>query len=153
MPLSPPPRDADGKVIPHDHPGIGSADGIIRRITEQYIVQEANGSKRLSTMAFGPSNGPNKGMSVDLQAQIVEAGLDCREHLNTTTPQCIGAIRFEAGALRKVNLQIGFDPLKSNPHHGEVWGRFTGKMKGRILPNIAAWFVEIAGVSIDPRQF
>ena len=152
MPLSPPPRDKHGKVMPHDNQGISSTDGIIRRIPEHWIVTEANGRRRLSSLAFSPSSEPNGGMSIDLQAQIEEAGLDGREFLTVTNPQCIGAIRFEAGALRGVNLQVGFDPLPSNPHHGEVWGNFTNAMKRQTLPSLARWFVEIDGVAILARS-
>lgn len=152
MPLSPPPRDEHGKVMPHDHQDIGSADGIIRRISDQWIVTESDGRKRLSSVAFNPSSGPNGGMSVDLQAQIEEAGLNCREYVTTTSPESIGAIRFEAGALRGAGLQVGFDPLLSNPHHGEVWGNFSKPMKGCILPGLAVWFVEIEGVAISARN-
>jgi hypothetical protein len=151
VPLSPPPRDAHGKVIPHDHRGIGQHDVLIRRITEQWIVTEADGRRRLSSLAFNPSSGPNGGMSVDLQVQIEEAGLNCREFLTVTNPHCIGAICFEAGVLREINLQVGFDPMPSNPYHGEVWGNFTRAMKNRILPSLATWFMEIDGVAISPR--
>lgn len=151
MPLSPPPHDAHGNVIPHDHHGIGSADGIIRRIPENWIVTESNGRRRLSSMAFSPSSGPHGGMSVDLQAQIEEAGLDCCEFLSTTSPQCVGSIRFEAGALRGQGFKVGFDPQPLNPYHGEVWGHYTGAMKRRILPGLAIWFVEIEGVAISAR--
>lgn len=152
MPLSPPPRDKQGKVIPHDHKGIGSSDGIIRRISEQWIVDGPGGSKQISSIAFNPSSEPNGGMSVDLQVQIEEAGLDCRKFLSTTTPQYAGSVRFEAGKLREVGLQVGFDPLPLNPHHGEVWGRFTDSMRRRILPRLASWFVEILGVVISARS-
>jgi len=138
--------------MPHDHEGIDSTNGIIRRITDQHIVEDAQGRKRLSSMAFNPSSGPQGGMSVDLQAQIEEAGLNCREFINTTTPQCTGAVRFQAGALRGENLQVGFSPLPTNPYHGEVWGNFTDAMKRRILPSLASWFMEIEGVSISARS-
>jgi hypothetical protein len=148
VPLSPPPRDTHGKIIPHDYPDIGSTDGVIRRIPEDWIVTESNGRRRISSLTFSPSSGSHGGMSVDLQAQIEEAGLNCREFINTTTPQCIGAIRFEVGALRELNFMVGFNPQPSNPHHGEVWGNFTGAMKRQILPRLASWFIEIEGVSI-----
>jgi len=151
VPLSPPPRDADGKVIPHDHQDIGLTDGIIRRVSEQWIVTESDGTKRLSSMAFHPSSGPNGGMSVDLQAQIEEADLNCREFLLTTSPPYAGSVRFEAGALRGAGLQAGFDPQPSNPHHGQVWGNFTDGMKKRTLPGLATWFVEMEGVAISVR--
>lgn len=152
MPLSQPPCDENGNVMPHDHPGIGATDGIIRRISAQWIVDGPGGSKQISSMAFNPSTGPNGGMSVDLQAQIEEAGLNCRKFLSTTTPQYAGSVRFEAGALRGVGLQVGFDPLPTNPHHGEVWGKFTDSMRKRTLPSLARWFVEISGVVLSARR-
>src|SRR5262245_45699412 len=138
--------------MPHDHQGISSTDGIIRRISEQWIVDGPGGSKQISSIAFKPSSEPNAGMSVDLQAQIEEAGLDCREFLSTTTPQYAGSVRFEAGKLRESSFQVGFDPLPTNPHHGEVWGRFTDSMRKRTLPSLAKWFVEIPGVVISARS-
>ena len=90
-------------------------------------------------------------MSVDLQTQIEEAGLNCRQFLVDTKPQCVGAIRFEAGALREANLQVGFDPQPLNPYHGEVWGNFSRDMKRRILPDLARWFVKIEGVALAAR--
>jgi hypothetical protein len=73
-------------------------------------------------------------MSVDLQVQIEEAGLNCRDYITGTSPVSVGSIRFEAGALRGQGLKVGFDPQPSNPHHGEVWGNFSNPMKSRILP-------------------
>jgi hypothetical protein len=67
LPLKPPPRDEVGVVIPHDHDEISSDDQIIRRISEQFLVKdEKTGGRRISSMAFNPSTGPNGGMSVDL---------------------------------------------------------------------------------------
>jgi hypothetical protein len=129
-----------------------ATDGIIRRITVHHIVEDAQGRRRLSSMAFSPSSGPNGGMSVDLQAQIEEAGRDCREFISTTSPEGIGAIRFEVGALRGVNLQVGFDPQPSNPYHGQVWGNFTNAMKRQTLPRLASWFMRIEGVNISAQQ-
>ena len=151
MPLSPPPLDKHGRVMPHNRAGIGPTDGIIRRISEQWIVDGPGGIEQRSSMAFNPSSGPNGRMSVDLQAQIEEAGLNCREFLSTTTPQYTGSVRFETGKLREAGLQVGFDPLPTNPHHGEVWGKFTDSMRKRTLPSLASWFVEIPGVAISAR--
>ena len=147
MPLEPPPLDQHGNVIPHDHPGIGSTDGIIRRISQYHVVIGSDGRKRLSSRAFDASSDTNGGMSVDLQAQIEEAGLNCREYV--TSPVWFGSVRFEAGALRRESLQVGFHPIEQNPYHGEIWGNFSSAMKRRILPRLATWFVEIEGVAIS----
>lgn len=146
LPLEPPPRDDEGNVIPHDHPGIGPDDGIIRRVSEHHVVtDEKTGGKRLSSMAFKPSTGENAGMSVDLQAQIEEAGFDARAYV--TTPRWVGSVRFRAGDLRSENFQVGYDPVPDNPHHGEVWGTFS-RAQQRRLRQLCEWFVPINGVVI-----
>lgn len=62
MPLKPPPRDAQGVVIPHDHDEIYSDDQIIRRISELQLVDDKKtGGRRISSLAFNPSAGPNGG--------------------------------------------------------------------------------------------
>lgn len=146
MPLTPQRNPTTGQVIPHDHPEIKNTDGIIRRISEEQLVfDEKIGRKRISTKAFQASSGPNEGMSVDLQVQIEEAGLDARVYV--TTPKWIGSVRLEAGTLRERNLKVGFRPTRNNPYHGEVWGAFP-KSTQRYLLNNCVWFVEIPGVSI-----
>ena len=146
MPLQPPPRDAAGSVTPHNHEGIKANDGIIRRVSDQQIVTDAkSGGRRLSSMAFKASTGANAGMSVDLQKQIEDAGLDARTYV--TTPRWTGSLRFEAGPLRAEGFMVGFDPLPDNPHHGEVWGAFS-KAKQKRLSQICQWFVPIEGVAI-----
>lgn len=146
MPLQSPPRDAQGNVEPHDHVGIQAEDGILRRVSRQLVVFDPKiGRERLSSMAFKASTGSNAGMSVDLQRQIEEVGLDA--HLYVTTPQWVGSLRFAAGALRSEDFLVGFDPLPDNPHHGEVWGIFS-KLKQKRLCELCQWFVPIDGVSI-----
>lgn len=151
MPLSPPPRKADGTVAPHDHPEILGADGVIRRVSEQQVVFDAKlGGKRLSTKAFKPSSGHEGGLSVDLQRLIEEAGLDAKAYV--TSPRWIGSIRFVAEGLRAEGFRVGFEPISgsseyANPFHGEVWGDFT---RARItrLSQICEWFVGLDGVAL-----
>lgn len=153
MPLTPPPRDASGEVIPHDHEGIASEDGVIRRVSDQQIIFDPKiGGHRLSSAAFNPSSGPNGGMSVDLQALIEEAGINPQQYV--TTPKWMGSIRFMAGSLRTEEFKVGYDPieedpprLQENPYHGEVWGTFN-KSKQRKLREMCVWFVPIPGVSV-----
>lgn len=151
MPLEPPPRDVRGEVIPHDHEGILPDDGIIRRISEQQLIRDdKTGGRRISSMAFKPSSGPNGGLSVDLQRQVEEAGLDARKFV--TTPRWTGSIRFKAGELRAEGFQVGYEPLEpDNPYHGEVWGRFT-KVKQSRLRQLCEWFVQIDNVSIGANE-
>ena len=148
MPLSEPPRDANGVVVPHDHLGIADADRIIRRISDEHIVPDpkAPSGKRISTLAFQSSKEGNLGMSVDLEASIIEAGLDVRSFV--TTPKFMGSVWFHAAYLRSETFQVGYDPLPDNPHHGEVWGNFTRGRKKSLLAS-AQWFVPIHGVSLS----
>ena len=139
MPLDPPPRNAQGEVVPHDHPGIDPNDGILRRVTPyHYVPDPKTGGQRLSTMAFQASTGDGGGMSVDLQRLIEEAGLDAKVYV--VSPPYIGAVRFTCGALRSEGFNVGYDPEPENLYHGEVWGVFS-KAKQRRLVDLAATFV------------
>lgn len=147
MSLEPPPRDPLGRVIPHDHAGIAPSDGVIRRISDNQVVADKNGQRRISSKAFQGSSEINGGMSVDLERSIVDAGLDPKAFV--TTPRWIGSVRFEAGTLRSEGFRVGFHPLPENPHHGEVWGDFS-KPKKRQLQRLCVWFVPIEGVLTSP---
>lgn len=145
MPLKLPPRN-NNVVTPHDHEGILHDDGIIRRISEEYVVyDEKIGGRRLSSKAFQASSEENGGMSIDLQRQIEEAGIDAREFV--TTPCWTGSVIFKAGDLRNEEFKVGFDPITDNPYHGQVWGNFTNGKKKRMR-RFCVWFVPIDNVSI-----
>jgi hypothetical protein len=146
--LHAPPRNEQGEVTPHNHSGIQNDDGIIRRVSPQFVVFDPKtGGKRISTMAIRPSRGQNGGMSVDLQCEIEQAGLNAREFV--ISPPWIGAIRFEAGQLRSEEFKVGYDPLPQNPYHGEVWGNFTSARQKKLLA-IGTWFVPIESVGLHP---
>jgi hypothetical protein len=86
-------------------------------------------------------------MSIDIEQSILEARLDAREFV--TRPPFIGSVWFTAGFLRSESLQLGSDPiLPDNPHHGEAWGDFSKRRRGRLLKN-AQWFVKIEGVDLQ----
>lgn len=154
MPLQPL-RDANGNVTPHDHLDILPEHGIIRRISEHYLVPDEKQSegRRISSMAFKASSDTNGGMSVDLQHEIEKDGRNPKEFV--TTPIWIGSVRFEARQLRETEFgfKVGADPLDSkpgmaaNPYHGQVWGSFTRGKQRRLLQR-CEWFVAIDGVSL-----
>lgn len=85
-------------------------------------------------------------MSVDLQREIERAGLDVKVFV--TTPRWIASVRFVAGALRDIGLQVGFDPIDVNPFHGQVWGAFT-RAQQDAMRSACEWLVRIEGVEID----
>ena len=150
MQLKPPPRDDQGVVVPHNHDEISSEDQIIRRISVQQLVKfEKSGGLRIASIAFNPSQGPNGGLSVDLKRQIEEAGLDARRYV--TDARWLGSIYFTAGALRENGFLVGFDPLPSNPYHGEIWGSFTRPQKEK-LHQLCRWFVQIDNVEIGASK-
>lgn len=147
MPLSKPPRDATGEVVPHNHEGIMQTDRIIRRVSEEHFVPDPKAAtgRRVSSLAFQASTIGNRGMSVDIESSIVEAGIDPTTFV--TTPQYIGSVWFHAGYLRSEGFLVGYDPLPENPHHGEVWGNFTKGLRKKLL-KVAQWFVEIDNVDL-----
>ena len=60
-----PQLDVDGSVVPHDHFDILDADGIIRRVSKQHVVDDPKviGGRKLSSFLFNPSSGINGGLS------------------------------------------------------------------------------------------
>ena len=144
MPLEPPPLRPDGTVEPHNHRQIADRDYIIRRVSPQYVVHDAKiGGKRLSTMAFQPSNGADQSMSVDIEKLIAEAGHDPRKYV--VQPPYIGAVAFTAGSLRSMSLMVGYEPVPLNPHHGGVWGNFTKGVQRRLCAE-ASIYAPIPGM-------
>jgi len=144
MPLQPPPLDADGNVVPHDHDGILADDILIRRISEQHILGP-EGSRRISTMAFqGSSDGT--GMSVDIEKLIREAMLDPATFVTTEEYFC--SVQFKTAQIRAEALQVGYYPLVENPYHGAVWGIGSKGQRNR-LRRMAQWFVEGIGIALN----
>ncbi|RXH32020.1 hypothetical protein XH94_32500 [Bradyrhizobium zhanjiangense] len=142
--MSPPPHNG-GVVVPHDHQEILDGDDIIRRISDEQCITTAEGTRRVSSIAFQASSGPNGGMSIDIKRSIEEAQLVAAEFV--TTPKWIGSVTMKAAVPRSVGLMVGYDPLPDNVHHGEVWGKFDRK-KSKHLQRNSQWFVPIPGVGL-----
>lgn len=84
-------------------------------------------------------------MSVDLEAQIIEANLDPKIYV--ITPRWVGSVKLNVGLVRLQSLKVGFDPLPENPHHGEVWDHST-RAQQLNLQLIAEWYVPIPDVMV-----
>lgn len=94
-------------------------------------------------------------MSVDIEALIVAAGMEPKRFV--TTPVFTASVSFPAGRIRRLDLMVGYDPVKNsssapdNPYHGQVWARQLGKRFARKqqkgLAAAAQWYVELAGVA------
>lgn len=154
MPYDPPPRDQNGLTVPHDHREILSDHRVIRRISKEWIVKDANGRQRLSTAALEPSSKDHDrycGLSVDIEHFIAEGGLDTKAYVST--PQFTGAISFMVNSFRSRKFFVGYDPCDHSPYHGAVWqdqsrgSRFT-RSTNKSLMKEAEWFVPIKGVEI-----
>lgn len=146
-------------VEPYNEDEIDDADTIIRRVPIQQIVWDENGGerrRRISKGLYNKSTGLKDGMSVDIEALMINGGVDPTEYV--TTPVFQGAVSFSAAEIRALELMVGYDPIKDkpeqpdNPYHGEVWRkaeakRFTSaQQKG--LKDAARWYVEIEGVDL-----
>jgi hypothetical protein len=137
---------------PYDEDQINGEDKIIRRINpDQHVVwDDTRKCKRISTKAFSPSSKKNGGMSVDIEALILQAGKDPQEYV--ITPVFIGAVSFSADSARDLGLLVGYDPIPKNEYHGEVWGRnkpnrFSRSQK-RGLNQASEWYVQLPDVEI-----
>jgi hypothetical protein len=119
-------RDQHGIVIPHDHVDISDEHHVVRHTTPNDLHQI---EKRLISGAFSESTGG--GMSVDIEEWMVADGLD---PLHYVTNPDHGAVRISVGELRKLGLQVGWDPDGHHPHHAAVWGIGNGsKRKRRVM--------------------
>jgi len=142
----PPPRDQHGKIIPHDHPDILDDHHVIRHTTPQELCDD-DGGKRLSSGAFSESE--EGGMSVDIEEWMKADGLDPLHYV--ADPH--GAVRLRVGDLRQQTLQVGWDPLPGNPHHGGVWGIGNGSKRKRRVLLIASSLKKAEGETLPiPRR-
>lgn len=99
-------------------------------------------------MAYkGSSSDPHKGVSVDLERLIVEAGKDPKQ----LEPRWVATIRFEAAKLRSCGCKVGYDPLTpppiDNPFHGEIWYHQTDT-NIRQVSRLAQHYDGLEGVSL-----
>jgi hypothetical protein len=80
------------------------------------------GRRRLSSAAFSPSSKRHdlyQGMSVDLLQPMLDAGLSPTDRKGDKYE---AIVQLRVVDLRSIGLQVGPDPLPSNPFHAAVWG-------------------------------
>jgi hypothetical protein len=142
MPVDPP-RDQQGRIVPHDHPEILDKDYVIRHTVPQDLCIDA-GRKRLSSGAFSESTGG--GMSVDIEEWMRADGLDPLHYVMDATH---GAVRLNVGELRKLGFQVGWDPDNAHPHHGGVWGIGNGSKRKKRVHKIATALRKTKGEGED----
>lgn len=145
------PVDGSGNVLPHDHPDLTDDRSIIRRISEDHVVEDQNlGGKRISSALF--KNDPRNGyLSVDSEHCIRQLGRDPVEYV--TDPRWFGALIISVGTFRSVDKatteaarwKIGMVPIPGNDCHAGVWGKVTTG-QSNSLQRKSTWLVEIHGV-------
>jgi hypothetical protein len=137
-----PQRDHHGKVVPHNHPEILDEHHVIRHTVPQDLCPDGDG-RRLSSGAFSESTGG--GMSVDIEEWMKVEGLD---PLHYVTDPAHGAVRLKVGDLRKLGLQVGWDPDDAHPYHGAVWGIGNGARRRRRVLAIATTVRRLQGETV-----
>lgn len=127
-----PPRDALGRVQPHDDPDIPNDAYLVRYIDVVQMVSDGQGGKRLSSGAFSSSSkrvDHYQSMSCDFLNEMQQDSVQPSDRLK---PTHAGAVRIRAGDLRAMGLKVGPDPRPGNPYHVGVWGISTKKQKRDI---------------------
>lgn len=132
-----PPRDANGKVAPHDHPEILLEHHVIRHVTPNDIHPT---ERRRTSGAFSESS--DGGMSVDIAEWMEADGLMALHYVEDPSH---GAVRLNVGQLRGLGFQVGWDPDRGHPHHGCVWGIGNGSRRKRRIDAIAITIRKAAG--------
>ena len=126
-----PPRDSDGRVVPHDDADILGDEYVLRYIVPDWLKPHSSlpGWRRLSSAAFSPSSkryDPYQGMSVDLLQPMLDAGLPPTGRKGQAHE---AVVRLLVRDVREIGLQVGSDPLDTNPYHAAVWGVKEGARK------------------------
>jgi hypothetical protein len=149
--IAAPAKDANGRVLPHDHPELKGDGRLIRRVSQHQVVSTPKG-ERLSTAVLEPSTpeyDPHCGLSVDLEQLLLAEGVHPVAHV----AKAHGAIALTVASFRDRKFMVGSDPLADNPYHGNVWqdakaGSKLTRGTQKALLREAVWLVAIDGVAI-----
>lgn len=145
-------------VVPYDEKRIGPDEIIIRRINpDQHVIWDENKqTRRISTKAYNKSSTSTAGMSVDIESLMIEQNVTPKVFV--TTPIYTGSVAFTAQSIRKINLWVGYDPIRNvagipdNPYHGEVWAKTQKKnfsdAEKTGLAKLASWYVKLPDVDL-----
>jgi len=87
---SQPEKNAEGLVIPHDHPEILPEYHVIRHITNHHLHPDStSGIVRVASGAYSESS--EGGMSVDIEEWMLQDGLDSTYYIKNPA---YGAVRL-----------------------------------------------------------
>jgi hypothetical protein len=129
---SDPQRDAQGKIVPHNHPEITDDSCIVRHINPREVHKG-----RVSSGAYTESK--EGGMSVDIESWMLADGLQQLHYVSADE----GARRFRVGDLRAMGMMVGWDPDGGHYHHGAVWN-VPGSTSGRRRIRDMAVLIKLA---------
>ncbi len=137
-----PPRDATGRVEPHDHDQIRDADIMLRGIPKNWIVRTEDGGRRISTGAFQESS-QRSGGGMSLGSRKV---LQCCEKSvdEWAEGRFLAVVCFPASELRDEGIRVGWDPTDDDPAHCNAWGKFRKPLRKRLAKQANRRFFESA---------
>jgi hypothetical protein len=139
MPVDPP-RDQQGRIVPHNHHEILNDHHVIRHTTPHDLCPgDVPGTQRLASGAYSESK--DGGMSVDILEWMQADNL---LPLHFVTDPAHGAVSIRVGDLRGLGLQVGWDPDGGHQYHGAVWGLRNSSRRRKVL-KIAVTIKKAAG--------
>src|ERR1700730_3681158 len=115
-----PARDAAGNVVPHDDPETVPGEWtLLRHIhPEQWTRDGRTGAPRPQSIAFAFSTEGSRSMSVDVEPPMLVEGLPPTHYAFRAGK---GVARVTAAKARELDLRVGPEPIRGNPHHGGIW--------------------------------
>lgn len=151
------PRDEEGRIAPHNHPELVGAARIIRRIHDDYVVDDHEpGTKRLSTALFKHRSKTGH-LSFDSESCILALEREPADYV--TDPKFFGAVIISVDDVRGVDpatkdedrWKIGMVPVEGNDCHAGLWGKIT-EGQSKAIQRLSDWLVEIPGVrKLEPE--
>ena len=105
----PPPRDAEGVVVPHDHDQIHDADVMLRGIPSQWVLPTEQGGHRITSGAFQPSSDKYMGLSLGVKKMMEFCGKSIDEW---AAGRFRAVVCFPAQELRDQEMKVGWDPQR-----------------------------------------
>lgn len=159
MPAFAPPVDGNGQILPHDDPDLQGEARMLRGISKQHIVYDANyGCQRLSSAVF--RNKPNRQgyLSFNSQRCIESRGEDPIRYMMGGA--WLGVVSMTVAQFRTYDpaeqpadaWKIGMVPLLDeqppDPCHGAVWGSIS-ESKANHIRRAVDWLVEVPDVVLD----
>ena len=139
--------DNSGNVIVHDHPELHGKYRVFRKVFQNHLHANRDGSSRLSSQFYKPSTTGTCGLSVDLEQLLVQDGEDVDDFFKDG--DCLGVVSFPVEEVRQNDFLVGYEPIPTDIYHGEVWQpQLKRNTFAKQIKEYASWFIPIEGVSL-----